>query len=163
MNDFHGEPETQTRPTDARQTKRQQTIFYVDDNPRALRLLTSVLQGCGHGIIAAGTATEALASMEHSSFDLALLAYRLPRLIGFKLAHDIKQRLPGTPVILISGYALWNPEELSNVDVYVGKGSTFDRLLSNIRMLIGRGGKHRIPFSEGYPASGVSHSVVNAL
>jgi CheY-like chemotaxis protein len=163
MSDFNGEPETRTRPTDARQTKKQQTIFYVDDNPRALRLLTSVLQGCGYRVIAAGTTTEALASMEHYAFDLALLAYRLPRMIGFRLAHDIKQRVPCTPVILISGYTLWNPEELSNVDAYVGKGSTFDSLLSNIRMLIGRGGKHRIPFSEDYPASGVSHSVVNAL
>jgi DNA-binding response OmpR family regulator len=101
--------------------------------------------------------------MEHYAFDLALLAYRLPRMIGFGLAHDIKQRVPCTPVILISGYTLWNPEKLSNLDPYVGKGSTFDSLLSNIRMLIGRGGKHRIPFSEDYPASEVSHSVVNAL
>jgi CheY-like chemotaxis protein len=163
MNDFHGEPETRTRPTDARQTKKQQTIFYVDDNPRALRLLTSVLQGCGYRVIAAGTTTEALASMEHYSFDLALLAYRLPRTIGFRLAHDIKQRVPCTPVILISGYTLWNPEELSNVDAYVGKGSTFDSLLTNIRVLAGRGGKYLIPFSEDYPASGTAYSVVNAL
>lgn len=163
MNDFHKKPETRTKPTDARQTKKQQTIFYVDDNPRALRLLTAVLQGCGYRVIAAGTASEALASMEHSSFDLALLAYRLPRMIGFKLAHDIKQRVPGTPVILISGYTLWNPEELSNVDAYVCKGSTFDSLLTNIRVLLGRGGKHFIPFSQDYPASGTAHSVLNAL
>jgi CheY-like chemotaxis protein len=155
MNDFHEKPVTKTRATDARQTKKQHTIFYVDDNPRALRLLAAVLQGCGYRVISSGTASEAFASMEDTSFDLALLAYRLPRMIGFKLAHDLKQHSPGTPVILISGYALWNPEELSNVDAYVGKGSTFDSLLSNIRMLIGRGGKHRIPFSEDYPASGV--------
>jgi CheY-like chemotaxis protein len=163
MNDFHERPETKTRATDARQTKKQCTIFYVDDNPRGLRLLTSVLQGCGYRVISAGTASEALATMEHTSFDLALLAYRLPRMIGFKLAHDLNQHSPGTPIILISGYTLWNPEELSNVDAYLGKGSTFDSLLSNIRVLMNRARKHFVPFSQDYPASGTAHSVLNAL
>ena len=40
-------------------TKRQ-TIFYVDDNPRALRLLTSVLEGCGYKMVIACNASEAL-------------------------------------------------------------------------------------------------------
>ncbi|HWO32214.1 MAG TPA: response regulator [Candidatus Acidoferrum sp.] len=144
MNDRYERSNARTALTEARNTRKQQTIFYVDDNPRALRMLTSVLRGCGYKVVAAGTTSEALASMEQFPLDLTLLAYRLLRMIGFKLAHDIKLRSPGTPVVLISGHTLREPEELTHVDAYVGRGATLDSLLTNIRVLIRRGEKHSV-------------------
>ena len=139
MSDFEEENAARAASGGAtRKTKKQPIIFYVDDNPRALRVLTSVLEGCGYKVIAAGTAREALESMEQNRFDLILLAYRLPRMIGFKVARDLKRRSPGTPVILISGHTLWEPEELTHVDAYVGKGASLDSLLTKIRALIVR-------------------------
>jgi CheY-like chemotaxis protein len=139
MSDFDEENAARAASGGAtRKTKKQPSIFYVDDNPRALRVLTSVLEGCGYKVIAASTARGALESMEQNRFDLILLAYRLPRVIGFKVARDLKRRSPGTPVILISGYNLWEPEELTYVDAYVGKGASLDSLLTKIRALIGR-------------------------
>ncbi len=139
MNDFGEENAARAASGGAtRKTKKQPSIFYVDDNPRALRVLTSVLEGCGYKVIAAGTAREALESMEQNKFDLILLAYRLPRMISFKVARDLKRRSPGTPVVLISGHTLWEPEELTYVDAYVGKGASLDSLLTKIRALIGR-------------------------
>jgi CheY-like chemotaxis protein len=118
--------------------KPQRTVFYVDDHPKALRMLTSVLEGCGYKVVAAGTTSEALESMERATFDAFLIAYRLPRMMGFRLARDVKRRSPGTPVILISGYTLLAPEELTYVDAYIGKGATLDTLLTKIRALIGK-------------------------
>jgi CheY-like chemotaxis protein len=139
MSDFDEENAARAASGGAtRKTKKRPSIFYVDDNPRALRVLTSVLEGCGYKVIAASTARGALESMEQNRFDLILLAYRLPRVIGFKVARDLKRRSPGTPVILISGYNLWEPEELTYVDAYVGKGASLDSLLTKIRALIGR-------------------------
>jgi CheY-like chemotaxis protein len=139
MNDFGEENAARAVSGGAsRKTKKQPSIFYGDDNPRALRVLTSVLEGCGYKVIAAGTAREALESMEQNTFDLILLAYRLPRMIGFRVARDLKRRSPGTPVILISGHTLWEPEELTHVDAYVGKGASLDSLLTKIRALIVR-------------------------
>jgi PleD family two-component response regulator len=46
-------------------TKRQK-IFYVDDNPRALRVLTSVLEGLGYKMVIACNASEALERMEQT-------------------------------------------------------------------------------------------------
>ena len=139
MNDFYEGNAARAESGGAgRKTRKQPTIFYVDDNPRALRMLTFVLEGCGYKVVAAGTASEALESMEQNTFDLILLAYRLPRMIGFKVARDLKRRSPGTPVILISGHTLWEPQELTHVDAYVGKGATLDSLLTKIRALIGR-------------------------
>jgi len=139
MNDFGEENAARAASGGAtRKTKKQPSIFYVDDNPRALRVLTSVLEGCGYKVIAAGTAREALESMEQNKFDLILLAYRLPRMISFKVARDLKRRSPGTPVVLISGHTLWEPEELTHVDAYVGNGASLDSLLTKIRALFGR-------------------------
>jgi CheY-like chemotaxis protein len=139
MNDFGEENAARAVSGGAsRKTKKQPSIFYADDNPRALRVLTSVLEGCGYKVIAAGTAREALESMEQNTFDLILLAYRLPRMISFRVARDLKRRSPGTPVILISGHTLWEPEELTHVDAYVGKGASLDSLLTKIRALIVR-------------------------
>jgi hypothetical protein len=31
--------------------KPQRTVFYVDDHPKALKMLTSVLEGCGYKVL----------------------------------------------------------------------------------------------------------------
>jgi hypothetical protein len=43
---------------------------------------------------------------------------------------------PGTPVVLISGYALLPPQELSRVDAHVGKDATLDISLDKVRALV---------------------------
>ncbi len=121
-----------------RKIRNQQTVFYVDDNPKALRVLTSVLEGCGYQVVTACNSDEALERMERTAFDLAILTYRLPRVISFKLAREIKRCSPCTPIILISGRTLLAPKELTYVDAYVGKGATLDSLLTRITALIGR-------------------------
>jgi CheY-like chemotaxis protein len=118
--------------------RNRQTVFYVDDNPRTLRVLTSVLEGCGYQVVIASNAGEALERMERKAVDLVLLTYRLPRMISFKLAREIKRLSPGTPIILVCGHTLLAPEELTYIDAYVGKGATLDSLLTKMRLLIGR-------------------------
>ena len=113
------------------------TVCYVDDNPRALRVLTSVLEGCGYKVVTACDADEALERMARPTFGLVLLVCRLPRMISFTLSREIKRLSPGTPIILISSHTLPSPEELIHVDAYVGRGATLDSLLTEMRVLIG--------------------------
>lgn len=120
-----------------RMVRNQRTVLYVDDNCKALRLLTSVLSGCGYKVVTACDARQALEGMEPCSFDLVLLGYRLPRMIDFKLL-EIDRLSPGTPVIVVSGYNLLAPEELPYVSAYAGKDTTLDDLLTQIRILIGQ-------------------------
>jgi CheY-like chemotaxis protein len=105
----------------SRNTGNQKTVLYVDDNPRALRVLKSVLAGCGYKVVIAGNAGKASERMGRKAFDLVLLTYRLPRTISFKLAREIKRLSPGTPIILVSGHNLLAPEELTYVDACVGR------------------------------------------
>jgi CheY-like chemotaxis protein len=113
----------------------QRTVFYVDDNPKALRILTVALEWAGYKVVTACNA-EALEQMQQTSSDLVLLAYRTPQMVGSKLTQDIKQLNPDIPIILISGDMLLASEELTYVNAYVGKGATLDALLTQMRVLL---------------------------
>jgi CheY-like chemotaxis protein len=119
----------------ARRRTNQRTVFYVDDNPKALRILTFALEWAGYKVVTACNA-EALERMKQTSSDLVLLAYRTPQMIGSKLTRDIKQLNPHIPILLISGHTLLASEELTYVNAYVGAGATLDALLAQMRVLL---------------------------
>ena len=113
------------------------TVFYVDDNPKSSRLLTSVLETCGFQVIAAHDPVEALGLCRRMSFDLALLDYDMPGMTGSQLAQEIKFLVPDAPIVLISGYAVLPPTELVFVDAHFGLGTCLDDLLWTMRTLAG--------------------------
>jgi CheY-like chemotaxis protein len=97
------------------------TVFYVDDNPKAQRLLGDVLTACGFRVITASDSLEARASWKKLRFDLALLDYRMPFLSGSQLAQEIKSSAPNVPIVLISGYTALAAAELLFVDAHFGR------------------------------------------
>ena len=111
------------------------TVFYVDDNPKSSRLLSSVLEACGFRVIAKNDPVEALALCQRTDFDLALLDYKMPAMSGSKLAQEIKFLVPDIPVVLISGHANLPPSELAFVDAHFGVGTVLDDLLGTMRIL----------------------------
>ena len=117
-------------------TGNQRTVLYVDDNPKALRMLKLVIEGSGYKVVTARDAGEALEGMQRSGCDLVLVNYRMFKMIGSDPILAIRRISPGTPVVLISGYALLPPQELSRVDAHVGKDATLDILLDKIRALV---------------------------
>ena len=117
-------------------TGNQRTVLYVDDNPKALRMLKLVIEGSGYKVVTARDAGEALQGMQRSGCDLVLVNYRMLKMIGSDPILAIRRFSPGTPVVLISGYALLPPQELSRVDAHVGKDATLDILLDKIRALV---------------------------
>ena len=117
-------------------TRNQRTVLYVDDNPKALRMLKLVIEGSGYEVVTARDAGEALEGMQRSGCDLVLVNYRMLKMIGSDPILAIRRFSPGTPVVLISGYALLPPQELSRVDAHVGKDATLDILLDKIRALV---------------------------
>jgi CheY-like chemotaxis protein len=120
---------------EARRRTNQRTVFYVDDNPKALRILTVALEWAGYKVVTACN-TDALERMKQTSSDLVLLAYRTPQMIGSKLTREIKQLNPDIPILLISGHTLLASNELTYVNAYVGKGATLDALLTQVRALL---------------------------
>jgi CheY-like chemotaxis protein len=134
-----------------RRTTNQWTVLYVDDNPRAQRMLTFALEWAGYKVVTACNG-EALEQMKQTSSDLVLLAYRMPQMMGFKLPREIKQINPDIPIILVSGHTLLPSEEMTCVNAYVGKGATLDDLLSRIRALLDPIKRRVIPGIKKLPA-----------
>ena len=116
--------------------KNRTTVFYVDDNPKSSRLLTSVLEECGFRVIPKNDPIEALALCQRTRFDLALLDYEMPSMSGSRLAQEIKFLVPDVPVVLISGRQTLPSAELAFVDAHFGFGTVLDDLLWTMRILV---------------------------
>lgn len=111
------------------------TVFYIDDNDRSRRLLSSILTEYGFEMITAADPLEALRRCKDISFDLALVDYQMPSLTGSQLAQEIKCLDPDIPVVLISGYTVLPAAEMIFVDAHFGRGTRLDDLVNSIRRL----------------------------
>ena len=113
----------------------QAVVFYVDDNPRSRRLLTSVLQDSGFEVITADNAIEALGLCKNMFCDVALVDYQMPLMSGGELAEEIKCLMPDVPVVLLSGRIRIPSAVLVFVDAHFGSGTTLDELIEKLKML----------------------------
>jgi CheY-like chemotaxis protein len=111
------------------------TVFYVDDNAKAQRLLGSLMTACGFRVITASNPL-ALARFAALRFDLALLDYRMPFLSGSQLAKEIKSLAPNVPIVLISGYSALADSELLFIDAHFGRDTILDDLLETMWCLV---------------------------
>jgi CheY-like chemotaxis protein len=119
----------------ARRRTNQRTLFYVDDNPKALRILTFALEWVGYNVVTACNA-EVSERMKQAWSDLVLLAYRSTQLIGSKLTRNSRKLNPDIPILLISGQTLLASEELTDVNAYGGRGASRDALLTQMRVFL---------------------------
>jgi two-component sensor histidine kinase len=81
-------------------------ILIVDDEPKNLVVLQSVLDDPGYRLVRAGSADEALLALIAEEFALLILDVRMPGMTGFELAQMIKQRkkTAEVPIIFLTAY-----------------------------------------------------------
>ncbi len=83
------------------------TIVVVDDNPIVRSLVCRLLEQEGHRVLSSENAEDVL-DLSHGQLDdldLLLTDYTLPKMSGLALSREIQSRIPGLPVILMSGYS----------------------------------------------------------
>ncbi len=112
------------------------TILCVDDSPKTLRLLSSILEWCGYRVLTSRDPDAALRMARLSPFDLAILDYQLPNGNGTSLAKAIKKMKPDVPIMLFSGALPVTTDELDAVDECVSKGESVDDMLYKVRELL---------------------------
>ncbi len=87
--------------------QRQGTVLVVEDEASIRHLVTRVLTGSGHNVVAAASALEALdmvPTLEHPP-DLLLTDVMLPGgMLGTELAEKLRLFFPGLRVLYVSGY-----------------------------------------------------------
>jgi len=81
-------------------------ILIVDDEPKNLTVLETVLQDPGYRLVRAESGEQALLALVEEEFALLILDIRMPGMTGFELAHMIKQRkkTAGVPIIFLTAY-----------------------------------------------------------
>jgi PAS domain S-box-containing protein len=91
-------------PQEIETALRGRRVLVVDDLPVNLRLLDKILSQYGAGMVAASSGAEALAALDHQSFDLAVLDYMMPGTDGVALATAIRRRTDALrlPLILVT-------------------------------------------------------------
>ncbi len=105
-----GQRGTQRRPSSARAASADGeaviNILIVDDEPKNLTVLETILEEPGYRLVRASSADEALLALLAEPFALLILDIRMPGMTGFELAQVIKQRkrTAHVPIIFLTAY-----------------------------------------------------------
>jgi signal transduction histidine kinase len=79
-------------------------ILVVDDQEIICELIAEHLSADGHQPVTSSDSTDALARFDTGAFDLVITDQSMPGLSGEQLGRRVKQRKPGTHVIMLTGF-----------------------------------------------------------
>jgi len=83
---------------------RDTDALIVDDETDVCWALGHILKGCGFTSISANSGEQALAFAEARRLRLIFVDAKLPDFDGIELARRLREKNPGAPIVLISGY-----------------------------------------------------------
>ena len=82
------------------------TVLLVDDDPGVRFALTEVLADRGYRVITAGSGAQALTLLD--GVDVVVTDLSMPGMDGLELVAQIRARMPGLPVILLTAHGSEN-------------------------------------------------------
>ncbi|MBI3084897.1 MAG: GAF domain-containing protein, partial [candidate division NC10 bacterium] len=113
-------------------------ILLIDDDSWVRESLSDLLRTVGHHVTEADGGAAGLAHLVESPVDLVLTDLVMPEVSGWDIARAIKSRLPGLPVVLMTGWGDQVVKEASErglVDRVLGKPFPLEEILRVIREL----------------------------
>ncbi|HJR04151.1 MAG TPA: GAF domain-containing protein, partial [Methylomirabilota bacterium] len=96
----------------------------VDDEQEVGEVVADILTTAGHTAVAVRSGQEAMGRIGAERFDVVFTDLAMPGMTGWQVARAVKDRAPGVPVVLMSGFGVEvAPEDLSTrgVDVVLAK------------------------------------------
>ena len=111
-------------------------ILVVDDDTNIRRSLETILSDEGYRVDLAANGKEAIKKTESTAYNAALIDLRLPDMEGLELLTRMKDTVPKTRKIIVTGYpSLQNAIEAVNkkADAYIAKPIDVEKLLRTIR------------------------------
>ena len=119
-----------------------QHLLVVDDDEAVLQSCETILEDGGHRVTLASTPEAALDLIHHTSFDLVLLDFKLPRMNGLEVLERACKIDPDLVVIMFTGYGTFESAVQAvkkGAFNYITKPFTAAQLLSEIE----KGLEHR--------------------
>ena len=80
-------------------------ILLIDDEPRVLSLLSTLLKSDGHESTVMLDGAQVLPLLQSEKFDLVITDLRLKTINGIELLRSIRANMPDLPVILLTAFA----------------------------------------------------------
>jgi DNA-binding NtrC family response regulator len=87
------------------EAKEEEKILVVDDAPDTLELLQRSLTAEGYKVFTAAGVADALRLLDRAAVDLVITDMRMPEVPGLKLIRHVRENLPDTGIMTITGYA----------------------------------------------------------
>jgi DNA-binding NtrC family response regulator len=115
-------------------------ILVVDDEDALRTVLSAELSAEGYTVGTAADGVEAVAMLQKARYNLVLLDIRMPNMNGFEVLKVIKEKHPGTKVIMLTGFAdLKNAIESKKLGAedFVSKPYDLVDLLTTIERVMG--------------------------
>jgi two-component system, cell cycle sensor histidine kinase and response regulator CckA len=112
----------------------------VDDEPSVLELMGKMLRQRGYAVVSHSRADGALAWVdEHpGQANLVISDVVMPGMTGLELAQALRDRVPGLPILFVSGYPDRVPRSaVSGIGPLLQKPFTPAQLLDAVQKLLG--------------------------
>jgi signal transduction histidine kinase/ActR/RegA family two-component response regulator len=82
------------------------TILLVDDDNAVREVTAAMLQELGYVVVEAGSGGAALDLIEREpGIDLLLIDFAMPGMSGAEVAHRVRTKRPGLPIVFVTGFA----------------------------------------------------------
>ena len=115
---------------------RNAKILIVDDDENIRNTMKAILEDEGYIVDLAATGNEAIEKTQEAAFNIALLDIRLPDMEGVELLKLMKDAIPRTRKIMVTGYpSLQNAITAlnKNADAYLIKPVNIEKLLNTVK------------------------------
>jgi DNA-binding NtrC family response regulator len=115
---------------------KQPRILVVDDDETIRTTMKAILQDEGYSVDLAGTGKEAIQKTSEKNYNVALLDIRLPDMEGVELLKLLKDGVPRTRKIMVTGYpSMQNAISAlnKNADAYLLKPVDVEKLLATVK------------------------------
>ena len=112
------------------------TILVVDDDENIRNTMKTILEDEGYEVDLASTGNEAIKRTEEAVYNIALLDIRLPDMEGAELLKLMKDGIPRTRKIMVTGYpSMQNAVTAlnNNADAYLIKPVDIEKLLTMVK------------------------------
>ncbi len=111
-------------------------ILVVDDDETIRKTMKAILQDEGYDVDLAASGKEAIHKSEDKLYNVALLDIRLPDMEGVELLELLKEGVPRTRKIMVTGYpSMQSAISALNkkADAYLLKPVDIEKLLSTVK------------------------------
>ena len=112
-------------------------ILVVDDDETIRTTMKAILEDEGYLVDLAGTGKEAVQKTQEKTYNVTLLDIRLPDMEGVELLKLMKDSIPRTRKIMVTGYpSIQNAIGAlnKNADAYLLKPVDIEKLLNTVKM-----------------------------